>query len=165
MWNYVLPSNELILDSDKVFFFRWGWLDIVVFRFSSIFLLPSLFFSLFVSPFLCLRPQKSKLPAVVERSSVTIASICLQPPCGGFHPRFSLSWARICFFLRKNCLESFEKWKDKSAKSSWNDLPQRSLSWTSSLNKQFTYARSRILAQWLGIHFHFSIADTENLRN
>ena len=22
MWNYVLPSNELILDSDKVFFFR-----------------------------------------------------------------------------------------------------------------------------------------------
>ena len=168
------------------------------------------FFSLFVSPFLCLRPQKSKLPAVVERSSVTIASICLQPPCGGFHPRFSLSWtricfffkeelfgkfweierssvtiasiclqppcgrfhprfslswARICFFLRKNCLESFEKWKDESAKSSWNDLPQRSLSWTSSLNKQFTYARSRILAQWLGIHFHFSIADTENLRN
>lgn len=123
------------------------------------------FFSLFVSPFLCLRPQKSKLPVVVERSSVTIASICLQPPCGGFHPRFSLSWARICFFLRKNCLESFEKWKDKSAKSSWNDLPQRSLSWTSSLNKQFTYARSRILAQWLGIHFHFSIADTENLRN
>lgn len=49
MWNYVLPSNELILDSDKVFFFRWGWLDIVVFRFSSIFLLPSLF-----SPSLCL---------------------------------------------------------------------------------------------------------------
>ena len=90
MWNYVLPSNELILDSDKVFFFDeddWILLSFVFLLFSSFFS----FFSLFVSPFLCLRPQKSKLPAVVERSSVTIASICLQPLCGGFHPRFSLS--------------------------------------------------------------------------
>ena len=102
MWNYVLPSNELILDSDKVFFFDeddWPLLSFVFLLFSSSFS----FFSLFVSPFLCLRLKKSKLPAVVERSSVTIASICLKPPCGGFHPRFSLSWTWIYFFLRKNC--------------------------------------------------------------
>ena len=56
MWNYVLPSNELILDSDKVFFFDeddWILLSFVFllffFYFSSIFLLPSLF-----SPSLCL---------------------------------------------------------------------------------------------------------------
>lgn len=90
MWNYVLPSKELILDSDKVFFFDeddWILLSFVF----LLFFFFLLFFSLFVSTFLCLRPQKSKLPVVVERSSVTIAYICLQPPCGGFHPRFSLS--------------------------------------------------------------------------
>lgn len=165
MWNYVLPSNELILDSDKVFFFRWGWLDIVVFRFFSIFLLPSLF-----SPSLCLLFCVSVHKRANFRLSLRDLRWLSHLFAYNLHAEvfiqdFHCHEHEFVFFLRKNCLESFEKWKDESAKSSWNDLPQRSLSWTSSLNKQFTYARSRILAQWLGIHFHFSIADTENLRN
>ena len=54
MWNYVLPSNELILDSDKVFFFDeddWILLSFVflLFFFFLLFFLP-LCVSFSVSP-------------------------------------------------------------------------------------------------------------------
>lgn len=164
MWNYVLPSNELILDSDKVFFFdEDDWILL-----SFVFLL-FFFFLLFFLP-LCVSFSVS--PSTKEQTSGCRWEIfgdyriyLLTTSMRRFSSKIFIVMSTNLFFLRKNCLESFEKWKDESAKSSWNDLPQRSLSWTSSLNKQFTYARSRILAQWLGIHFHFSIADTENLRN